>query len=339
MRLVMMGTGRFALPTFLSLYELQTATATQPLRFEVVGLFTQPDRTGRGHHQHPHPMKEAAVERGTPVFQPDNVNSPESLQQLRDLSPDVCVVAAYGQILSAEMLAIPTWGSFNLHASLLPKYRGAAPIQYAVLNGDAETGVTIFRIEPKLDAGPMLAVERIPIDNDDTSGDVEPKLAQLAVPMTQRVLTAIAGGNCDGELQDATGVTKAPKIRKEHGLIPWTKSAVAIHNHIRGMQPWPGAYTFFELPNRSPLRVLVTKSRVLSVGDLSESQASGDTIPNDIEQDIAPGVILPGVPARLFVGTGDGVIELLEVKPEGKRAMPADAFLRGHDIQPGCRCG
>src|SRR5262249_53922151 len=145
----------------------------------VVGLFTQPDRVGRGHHHHPHPMKEAAVERGIAVFQPDNVNTPEALNQLRGLKADLAVVAAYGQILSAELLAIPRLGAINLHASLLPKYRGAAPIQYAVWKGEAETGITLFQIEPKLDAGPILGMVRTPVGAEETAGDLEDRLAQL----------------------------------------------------------------------------------------------------------------------------------------------------------------
>src|SRR5229473_6207370 len=173
LNLVMMGTGEFALPTFESLYGTP---------HPVVGLFTQPDRTGHGHHRSlQNPMKQLAIERGTPVFQPERVNTPEALADLRALEPDLLVVAAYGQILSPELLGIPRLGTINVHASLLPKYRGAAPVAYAILNGDAETGVSIIQVLPQLDAGPILAVIRTPIGPQETAGILEDRLAKLAV--------------------------------------------------------------------------------------------------------------------------------------------------------------
>ncbi len=170
LRIVLMGTGGFALPTFRVLLESRHTT---------VGLFTQPDRTGRGHHHHLNPLKDLVAKREIPVFQPEKVNLPEPVGWLRSLAPEVCVVAAYGQILSAELIRVPRLGTVNVHASLLPKYRGAAPIQTAILNGDEETGVTIFQIEPKLDAGPLLAMERTPIGPKETAGEVEARLGVI----------------------------------------------------------------------------------------------------------------------------------------------------------------
>ncbi|WP_166831281.1 methionyl-tRNA formyltransferase [Thalassoroseus pseudoceratinae] len=313
LRLVMMGTGTFALPTFLSLYDSP---------HEVVGLFTQPDRKGRGHHNHPHPMREAAEAHGTPVFQPDNVNTPESLADLRNLNADLCVVAAYGQILSAELLQTPKFGAINLHASLLPKYRGAAPIQYAILNGETSTGVTIFQIEPKLDAGPILGVDAIKIGSREKYGAVQERLAALAVPLTSRVLGMFAREEVIGQPQDSTGVTKAPKLRKEHAAIPWEKPAAAVANHLRAMQPWPNPFTFLNQPNKKPLRLIVMQARQAMNVERSHE---------------APGTVLKCDRGRFLVQTGDGVLDILEVKPEGKRAMPAAAFLNGHQIQPGDR--
>ena len=313
LRLVMMGTGTFALPTFLSLYDSP---------HEVVGLFTQPDRKGRGHHHHPHPMREAAEERGTPVFQPENVNTPESLADLADLNADLCVVAAYGQILSAELLRTPRFGAINLHASLLPKYRGAAPIQYAILNGETATGVTIFQIEPKLDAGPILGVDVIKIGARETSGELEERLSALAVPLTSRVLGMFAREEIIGQPQDSTGVTKAPKLRKEHAAIPWEKSAVAVANHLRAMQPWPNPFTFLNQPNKKPLRLIVVQAQPAINAESSDQP---------------PGTILKCDHGRFLVQTGDGLLDILEVKPEGKRTMPAADFLNGHQIQPGDR--
>jgi methionyl-tRNA formyltransferase len=309
MRLVMMGTGRFALPAFLGLYE----TA-----HEIVGLFTQPDRAGRGHHHHPHPMKEAAVERGTPVFQPDNVNTPASLADLRALAPDLCVVAAYGQILSAELLAIPPRGAINVHASLLPKYRGAAPVQYAIWCGEHETGITIFQIEPKLDAGPILAVERTPIGPRETSGELEERLAAIAAPLVRRVVDQIAAGTTEPQTQDAAGVTKAPRLRKEQGAIDWTKSPREIDCHIRAMQPWPTAYTFLPATAGHRARLIVLEVAPLGV-------PTGE-----------PGTIAEAS-QRLVVHCGGGAVEIIRLKPEGKREMGAAEFLHGHTLHPGDR--
>lgn len=306
----MMGTGRFALPTFLGLYDTP---------HEVVGLFTQPDRAGRGRHQHPHPMKDAARERGTPVFQPDSVNTPSALADLRSLRPDLCVVAAYGQILSAELLSIPPQGAINVHASLLPRHRGAAPVQYAILCGERETGVTIFQIDPRLDAGPVLAVERTAIGPRETSGELEQRLAVLAAPLVRRVVDQIAGGTTRPQPQDAARATKAPRLRKEQGAIDWTKAAVEIDCHVRAMQPWPTAYTSFPLPGGQALRVIVL-----------------EVAPLDVERPGPPGT-LAETDRRLVVCCGRGAVEIIRLKPEGKREMGAAEFLHGHPLRPGDR--
>ena len=309
MRLVVMGTGRFALPAFLGLYETP---------HEVVGLFTQPDRAGRGHHHHPHPMKEASVEHGTPVFQPDNVNTTAALADLRALEPDLCVVAAYGQILSAELLAIPQRGAINVHASLLPKYRGAAPVQYAIWCGEHETGITIFQIEPKLDAGPILAVERTPIGLRETSGELEDRLAAIAAPLVRRVVDQIAAGTTEPQTQDAARVTKAPRLRKEQGAIDWKKSPREIDCHIRAMQPWPTAYTFLPAAAGHRARLIV-----LEVTPLPEPGGEPGTIAEASQ--------------RLVVHCGGGAVEIIRLKPEGKREMGAAEFLHGHTLHPGDR--
>lgn len=313
LRLVMMGTGEFALPTFLSLYQTPHAVA---------GLFTQPDRAGRGHHHHPHPMKEAAADRGTPVFQPENVNAPEALDALRALRPDVCVVAAYGQLLSADLLAIPRLGAINLHASLLPKYRGAAPVQYAVLKGEAETGVTIFRIEPKLDAGPILGVARTPIRPKETAGDLETRLAELSVPLTRQVLEQLETGTATMQRQEPAQVTKAPRLKKTDGLIDWRRPTAEIGWHVRGMQPWPNPFTFLHQTGRSPLRMLVL-----------------DVEPGEPTTAAPPGTIVRVEKDRLFVRAGDGTVELLRLRPDGKRDMTAAEFLHGHAVHVGDRLG
>ena len=312
LRLVMMGSGRFALPTFHGL----SASG-----HDVVGLFTQPDRTGRGHHRHRNPMKESAVAEAIPVFQPENINTPHSVATLRSLQADLCVVAAYGQILSAEVITTPRLGAINLHASLLPRYRGASPVHYAILNGERETGVTIFQIEPKLDAGPILGVERTGIGTKETTGELEDRLAHLAVPLTLRVVDEIAQGTTRPRPQKSDAVTKAPSLRKAAGLIDWSKPTDSILNHIRAMQPWPNPFSFLDQAENELLRTLIL--------DVEPVADDGD--------ECEPGMVVCGESGRLLVKTGDAVLEILQLRPEGKRTMTAAEFLRGHPLKPGDR--
>lgn len=313
LRLVMMGTGWFALPTFLRLYETD---------HQVAGLFTQPDPTGPGRHRrHRNPMKEAAEEHGTPVFQPPDVNRPKSLDDLRALNPDVCVVAAYGQILSEDLLAIPRYGAINVHASLLPKYRGAAPVAYTILNGEPETGVTVFRIEPKLDAGPILGVEKMAVEPKETAGDLESRLAEIAAPLTVRVLDQLEGGTARPIIQDPEQATRAPRLKKTHGMIDWSQSAVEIERHVRAMQPWPKGFTWLKQRDEPPLRLILLDAEPATEPD----------------RDHEPGAVLRVDANRLTVATGDGLLEIHRLQPDGKRAMTVDEFLRGHRVEPGDR--
>ncbi|MEZ6057470.1 MAG: methionyl-tRNA formyltransferase [Planctomycetaceae bacterium] len=315
LRLLMMGTGTFALPTFRAL----CASG-----HDVVGLVTQPDREGRGHHHHPHPMKEAAVELGVPVFQPENVNSPEALDVLRTLRADAFIVAAYGQILSAELLGIPRLGAMNLHGSILPAYRGAAPIQYAVWRGETETGVTMFRIEPKLDAGPILGIVRTPIGPQETSGEVHDRLAELSAPFAIDVLERLEAGTIEPMVQDRSKVSKAPKIQKEQGLIDWSRTRSEIDCHIRAMQPWPMPFSFLQSHPALPMRVQILAVR--SLEPTSTRLPSGE-----------PGSVQPGEDGHLMVCCGDGVVEVLTIQPSGKRPMSAADFLRGHPLSTNAR--
>lgn len=311
LRLVMFGTGGFALSTFRALFEMPHS---------VVGLVTQPDRVGRGHHQHLNPLKELAIERGAPVFQPDKANLPESIAMLRSFEADLFVVAAYGQILSAELLGIPRLGAINVHASLLPKYRGAAPIQHAILNGEAETGITIFQIEPKLDAGPILAIDKLTIGAKEKYGELEQRLAELAVPLTQRVINQLADGSARALTQDASQVTKASRFKKSDGEVPWHKTSHLVGCHVRGVQPWPKPSATLELANGTTLRLLIldveTRERAIA-GDVGTIEVSDQK--------------------QLFVKTGDGAVEVLELQPDGKRAMSTAEFLRGHALRSGDR--
>lgn len=310
LRVVMMGTGTFALPIFRALIDSD---------HDVAGLVTQPDRVGRGHHRHLNELKELAIEREIPVFQPDRANSEESLSRLREFGADLFVVAAYGQILSSDLLQIPRLGAINLHGSLLPKYRGAAPVQFAVLNGEKESGVTIFQIEPKLDAGPVLGVVKTDIGPKETSGSLHDRLAELAVPLTLDVLHGLDQGSLVPETQDTSAVTKAPKIRKEQGLIDWHRPSDEITWHVFGMQPWPMPFTFLTAGDRSPMRILI-----LDVDRLKEEDSQQ-------MQSLSPGDLLQSGD-RLFVKTGDSGLEILSLQPAGKRRMSASEFLRGTNV-------
>ncbi len=321
MRIVMMGTGIFAEPT------LEALLARPGL---VVGLFTQPDRavgqergstrqTGRG-------MKTIAQEHGIAVFQPDSVNTPEGVAMLRSLSPDLLVVAAYGQILSAEVLGVPKHGGINVHASLLPKYRGAAPIAWAIYHGEKRVGVTIIRMSTGLDAGDMLAQEAIDIGPEQTAGDVEAILAPLGARMALQVVDQImAGTPPQGVKQDKSLITKAPKLTKENGVIDWTRAADLVCCQVRAMHPWPTAYTFWHRAGQTPLRLIVHRAT---------SRAAA------LEQPSPTGAVLPGSTTTLCVAAGENtVVEIHELQPAGKKRMTAAEFLRGRKPQPGDRLG
>ncbi len=313
MQIVMMGTGTFAEPTFEALL-----AGPHP----VVGLVTQPDReigeargstrqTGRG-------MKTLAVERGIPVLQPEKINSVEGVAALRELKPDLLVVAAYGQILSGEVLGSARLGGINVHASLLPKYRGAAPVAWAIYHGDTETGVTIIRMTKGLDAGDMLAQEKLAIGPDETAGELEARLAPLGAKLAMQVIDHLSTGPVTGEKQDKALVTKAPKLKKENGLIDWTRPAQAVCNQVRAMQPWPTAYTWWHREGKPPVRLMITRCQAH---------------PEEATSGVRPGSCLarPGE-AMLGIASGRGVVEILELQPSGKRLMEVGEFLRGHAV-------
>jgi methionyl-tRNA formyltransferase len=321
-RIVMMGTGLFAEPTFEGLLQQH---------YPVVGLVTQPDRsvgavrgstrqTGRG-------MKTIAGEHGIPIFQPDSINTPEGVAGLREFKPDLLVVAAYGQILSREVLEIARLGGVNVHASLLPRYRGAAPIAWAIYHGETVTGVTIIRMSVSLDAGDMLAQEETLIAPDETTGEVEARLAVVGARLAVNVIERMQRGPMVGKKQDQALVTRAPKMTKEHGLINWERTAEEIRNQIRAMQPWPTAYTYWLHPGQEPQRLLLTKASAgrLAAGDHGQ--------PGDI-------LIKPEDLTCLYVTAGgDSVLAVLELQPAGKRQMAAREFLLGRRPQPGDRLG
>ena len=316
MRVVMMGTGTFAEPTFEAL--LASAHA-------VVGLVTQPDRAvgdkrgstrqvGKG-------MKPIAESKSIPVFQPESINTPEGERLLRELTPDLLVVAAYGQILSRDILGVPSRGGINVHASLLPKYRGAAPVAWAIKNGETETGVSIIRMTIGLDAGDVLAVGKLDIGPDETARQLEARLSVLGAKLAFETVERLATGEVHGAVQDKALATKAPKLTKEMGRIDWSLSAPAAWNHIRAMQPSPTAYTSLLRPDSKPLRIIVALAK-----PTEGPAAEAGTVRRDAD--------------RLFVACGgDSWLELAEVQPEGKRRMNAADFVRGNPLPAGSRLG
>ena len=313
LRIAMLGTGSFALPTFQSLLDS---------RHSIVGLVTQPDRIGAGHHQHRNPLKELAIARELPVFQPVKASAPESLDALASWQADLYVVAAYGQILSTKLLSLPRLGAINVHASILPKHRGASPIQHAVWVGDTETGITVFQIVRELDAGPVLAIERTPMGPDETSGVLEERLASFAVPVLLDVVEQLDAGTAPPQPQDHSQATYARRLSKPDGEIDWTQTAAEIACHVRAMQPWPKAYSHWHRPGQSPVRVIIPQVRIIA-----------DTVP------AASGTVLSSAPGCLVVKAGRDAILLESVQPEGKRPMSAGDFLRGYPVQPGQKFG
>ena len=269
-------------------------------------------------------MKEIATERGVPVFQPASINAPEGVAMLRGLNPDLLVVAAYGQILSKEVLSIPTRGAINVHGSLLPKYRGAAPVAWALLNGESETGVTIIRMSAGLDAGDMLAKVAIRI-GDETAGDLEVKLAPIGARLAIETIDRLKAGPVTGEKQDPALVTKAPKLTKEMGLIDWTKSAEQVCRQVRAMQPWPTAYTFLHRQGKPAVRVIVNRVH------------EGGTI--TIHHDLVMGEALATGQTLAVMTWFDGLVAIDELQPAGKTRMTAAEFLRGHPLKEGDRFG
>jgi methionyl-tRNA formyltransferase len=306
MVVVFFGTPQFAVPTLRRLLDSAHSVA---------GVITQPDRPrGRGQKITHAPVKALALERGIPVYQPDRLKPAEVADTLRAWRADLGVVAAYGRIIPEHLLTIPPFGMINVHASLLPKYRGAAPVHRAVINGDSQTGVTIMRVVKELDAGGMFAKVTRPIGPDDTSDVVETALADVGAELLITVVEQLASGTAREEPQDETQATYAPRLTKEEGLIDWTRSASDINNRVRGLYPWPHAYTFFK-----GTRLIVLRSVVAVAGASVTS----------------PGTILRATSDAIHVATGDGALAILDVQPEGRRAMRAHDFLLGHRLATG----
>lgn len=309
MRLVFMGTPDFAVPT------LKRLIADG---HNIVGVFTQPDKPrGRGYQLQPTPIKEVALEANIPVYQPLTFKDGEALKILQELAPEVIVVVAYGRILPRAVLELPKYGCVNVHGSLLPKYRGAAPIQWSVLNGETVTGVTTQQMDVGIDTGDILMKCEVTVGENETSGELYDRLCIAGAQLCADTLVALQNGTLVPQKQDEAQATHAPMLSKEMAPIDWNKTAAHIHNHIRGLSPWPIAVTAHD-----GKRLKVHASRL--------SGQSADHV--------QPGMILQERP--LLVACGENtVLELTELQAEGSRRMTADTFVCGHAMKPGTRLG
>lgn len=331
-----MGTGPFAVPTFQRLLNSS---------HEIVCLVTRPDKVARGRKKAaPNPMRETAEAAGVAVFAPENINADDGLQLLDQQSADLYVVCDYGQILSKTALGKPRLGGINLHGSLLPRYRGAAPINWAILNGDRVAGITVIHMTPRLDGGPMISRKSLEVGDDEDAVHLEERLSQLgieAVMESIELLESWDGESTLGELQRKAEVTKAPRLNKSDGEIDWTESAEQIFNRVRALKPWPGTFTNLLRDGKPPMRVIVQKvSRLpaeLAIESLSPGQAVGfdpstqtDSARNETGKQTAKQA---GKVKQIVVRCGDGAIAIDRIQPAGKREMEAEEFMRGYGEQ------
>ena len=318
MRLLMVGTGPFAVPTFRVLHDSY---------HQVVALVTAPVRLNRGKPiPGSNPMREAAEDLGVPIYDPENINDPETVKKLREFQADMMVVCDFGYILSPEALATAELGGVNLHGSLLPKYRGAAPINWAIYNGDEETGVTVIHMTPRVDAGPCIAQAAVPIEAEDTAIDVEKRLQEIGAWLIHRAIGSIEAGRIQALSQDSSQASLAPKLKKEDGLIDWSRTSLQIKNQVRAMVPWPKTYTNWKKADGKELRMIVGPVEVAD--DLAKKEGL-------VSESTVPGTVLVAERDRLLVATGSGAVQLTVVQPAGKREMGAEQFLQGYRVPVG----
>ncbi|HEU5360058.1 MAG TPA: methionyl-tRNA formyltransferase [Candidatus Deferrimicrobiaceae bacterium] len=303
-RVVFLGTPAFAVPSLAALARAE----------EVTLAVTNPDRpAGRGQAVRPPPVKVEALRLGIPVFQPEKARHPESVARIAALHPDLIVVVAYGQILPPSILDIPRYGCINVHASILPRYRGAAPINWAIARGETETGVTIMKMDAGMDTGPMLHVRRMPIGEDDTAETMFPKLSALGAEALTEALGKLRDGTLAETPQDGTLATYAPMLKKEHGRIDWEKPAREVRNLVRGMTPWPSAFAEHD-------------GKTMKILSASVREGSG-----------TPGEILAADRDGIVVACGEGAVLLGTVQPEGGRAMSSREYAQGRRVRKGDR--
>ena len=304
-KLIFLGTPPFSVPALKALNESI---------HDVVMVVSQPDRPrGRGRKVTPPAVKVAAEEMGYQIIQPRSIKTREFMDQIGKLKPDFLIVVAFGRILPEDVLAVPRLGTINVHASLLPKYRGPAPIQWAIINGEQETGVCTMLMEKELDTGDILLTAEEPIKPDDTAGTLHDRLAANGAPLLIETLKAFADGTIQPIPQDHAYATYAPMLSKDDGLINWNKSAVSLEAFIRGVTPWPGAYTF-----HGDNRLKIFKSHPLLM-KITEP----------------PGTVLKGFPDELRIATADGVLSVQEIQGASGKRLSIKEFLRGNKIPPG----
>ena len=307
MKVIFMGTPDFA---------VQTLKRLISSGHEVTGVVTQPDKPkGRGKALSPTPVKEVALEAGIPVFQPRRVRDSEALETLRGIEADVIVVVAFGQLIPKEILEMKKYGCINVHGSLLPKYRGAAPVQWAVIDGEKESGVTTMQMDEGLDTGDMLLKAVIPLEEKETGGSLFEKLSDAGAELLLETLDALEAGTAVPKKQGESPTAYAQMLKKDMGLIDWKKSAAEIERLVRGLNPWPSAYTHLN-------------GRTLKIWQ-------ADVLTEDTRE--APGTVTAAVKDGLYIQTGRGVLAVRELQLEGKKRMDAGAFLRGYQIEEGTR--
>ncbi len=307
LKTVFMGTPDFAVGTLQGLIDAGV---------DLIAVYTQPDRPkGRGKKLAPPPVKELALEQGIPVFQPVKLRDPVAVAELQQLAPDLIVVVAYGQILPQSVLDIPKFGCINVHASLLPKYRGAAPINKAIVDGETVTGITTMLMDAGLDTGDMLVKKSLEIGPDETAGELHDRLAVLGRETMEETLQQVLKGTLSPEKQQDDNSTYAPMMKKEDGLIVWTLSAQEIHDRVRGLAPWPGAFTLLD-------------GEVLKISRTEVSEGAGE-----------PGAVLAANTNGVDVACGDGVVRIGALQLPGKKMLPAADFLRGHQLIEGQKLG
>ena len=313
MKAVFFGTPAFAVPTLERLIESN---------HDVLAVVTQPDRKrGRGQCVSAAPVKQVAEAHQLPVLQPERLKDPTFVAALEALEPDIGVVAAYGKLLPDNLLELPRHGMVNVHASLLPKYRGAAPIHRAIMAGELETGVTIIQLVRAMDAGPMLKLASCPISPDDTSEMLASRLASLGADLLLTVVDELAAGRTTVQTQDHDRATFAPRLSRDDGVIDWRRSAADLHNQVRGLHPWPHAFSYL-----AGARYAILQSAVAECPEASRCTQ--------------PGEIVEATKDRLIVAAGGGsALAIQELQPEGKRPLPTRAFLAGHRLEPGARFG
>lgn len=318
MRLVMMGTGPFAVPTFQALLDS---------RHEVVALVTRPTPPPVGRRKTPaNPMREVGVARGLSIFEPESINDESSIARLREFAADLFVVCDYGQILSPDCLRVAPLGGINLHASLLPKYRGSAPINWAMYRGEKETGVSVIHMSPALDAGNVLAVKSTPIDPRETAVELEARLAELGIePVLESIdlLESWDRASLLGTPQDPAQVTKARRLRKTDAAVNWTRTAAQIARQVRAFQPWPGTFVLWARGQGEPLRLVLNQ-----VAALPSSETTAE-----------PGTVVQSDGHSLQIATGRGLLAIEKIQPAGKRSLEIAEFLRGYPLAVGTRLG